>query len=144
MITMLILYAPDEPVMKKCAEHLRKAFDRKVFRVIARSASQSHLSDMAAVQAVILGSLPEDGAPVHPDFAEFMRAFSGVNLSGRCAAFFGEKGTDTVAALAAALEDSDISRFGEPLALEKTGCDVQKVKRWAAQYSNFIRKNLHD
>jgi flavodoxin len=144
MITMLILYAPESPALKKCAESLRKAFDRKIFKVTASSAAKSHLSDIAGVKAVILGSWAEDGSPVHTDFAEFIRAFSGVNLSGRCAAFFGEKGSDTAADFTAALADSGISIFKEALVLQEKGCDTQKMKQWAGQYSSYIRKNLHD
>ena len=143
-IPILILYAPEKPAMKKHAESLRKAFDRRVFRVFARSAAVSHLPDIAAVKAVILGCREENDAPVHADFTEFVRAFAGVNLAGRCAAFFGEKGSQTADRFAASLEDSDISLYGEPLVLQENGFDAQKLKRWAGQFSGFIRKNIHD
>ena len=130
--------------MKKCAELLRKAFDRKAFTATAQSASSSHLSDVAAARAVILGSATEEDTPVHADFTELVRAFSGVNLAGRCAAFFAEKASETAGAFAAALSDSDISMFGEPLVLDEKGFDGPQLKRWAGQFSAFIRKHLHD
>jgi flavodoxin len=144
MIQLLILYAPEQSALKKCAESLQKAFDKKIFRTIVRSAAKSHLPDIASAQAVILGCRAQDGAPVHADFAEMVRSFSGVNLAGRCAGFFGEKGSATAGEFASALADSDIVIYGEPLVLDEKGFDAQKMKRWTAQFSTFVRKNLND
>jgi flavodoxin len=144
MIKVVILYAPQDPAVKRFAETVQKAFDKKTFKVTVKSASQSQMPDITAADAVILGSKADDGTAVHSDFSELMRAFTGVNLSGRCAAFFGSQGTKTAHKFADALADSDISVFESPLVFQEKGAEAQKIKRWAAQFAAYIRKKLHE
>jgi flavodoxin len=144
MIKVVILYAPQDAAVKKFADCVQKAFDKKSFKVAALSAGKAHIPDIAAVDAVILGSCSESVADVHEDFAELLRAFSGVNFAGRCAAFFTDKGSDAAGEFSSALVDSEISIFAEPLAYQEKEADAQKVKRWVAQFMSFIRKNIHE
>ncbi len=144
MIKVVILYAPQDAVVKKFADCVQKAFDRKSFKVTVMGAGKAHIPDIAAVDAVILGSRSENGVDIHADFSELRRAFSGVNFAGRCAAFFADKGSDTAGELTASLADSEIAVFTEPLAYQDKEADAQKIKHWVTQFSSFIRKNLHE
>jgi flavodoxin len=144
MIKVVILYAPQDAAVKKFADSVQKAFDKKSFKVTVTGAGKAHIPNIAAAEAVILGSRTENGADMHEDFSELLRAFSGVNFAGRCAAFFAEKGSGTATVFAEALADSEISLFPEPLTFQEKIIDSQKIKRWVSQFSSYIRKNLHD
>ncbi|MBN2353986.1 MAG: flavodoxin family protein [Spirochaetales bacterium] len=144
MFKVVILYAPQDASVRKFADCVQKAFDRKQFKATTTGAGKAHVPDIAAVDAVIFGSRAENGINVHADFTELMRAFSGVNFAGRCAAFFADKGSGIAGEFARALADSEISVFSETLAFQEKATDTQKIKRWVDQYSTFIRKNVHE
>ncbi len=144
MFKVVILYAPQDAAVRKFADCIQKAFDRKTFKATALGAGAAHIPDIAAVDAVILGSRAENGLDVHTDFSELMRAFSGVNFAGRCAAFFADRGSGTAGKFTGALEDSEISVFSEPLMFQEKETDTRKIKDWVGHYSSFIRKNVHE
>jgi flavodoxin len=144
MTKVVILYAPQDAAVKKLADCIQKSFDRKSFKAMVLCAAKANIPDMAAVDAVILGSRSENGVDIHADFSELMRAFAGVNFAGRCAAFFADKASKTADEFASALAASDISIFPEALPFQEKGPDAVKVKRWVTQLSSFIRKNHHD
>lgn len=143
MLRVCILYAPDEIGLRRLAESLQKAFDHKKFILTVKGAAKANMADITAAQAVIFGCRGLGSLAIHPDFAEFVRAFSGVNLSGRSAAIFMEKDTATYLEFAAALKDTDIALFDEPLLVTKT-INQAELEAWVKRFIIFIEEHDYE
>lgn len=143
MTRVIIIYAPDDTATKKCADHLQKAFTKKEFFVDTRCAGKADIADIAAADAVILGSRGNRAVAIHADYQELLRAFSGVNFAGRIAGIYMEKDTNTFIEFSEALKDSDILIFDEPLFIPEKGIENTELTRWVKKYSTFLKENLH-
>jgi flavodoxin len=143
MIKILILYAPQDSGMKKFVDALQKAFPGKEFMVSVKSSSKAQIPDIAAADAAIFGSKGNSAISIHTDYKELLRAFGGVNLSGRSVGFFIEKDTSTFEDFSNALKESDIAIFEEPLIYQERGLDFKQLKRWISQFILFVRRNMH-
>ena len=143
MLRVCILYAPDESGLKRLAESLLKAFDHKKFSLTVKTAAKATIADVTAAQAVIFGCRSQGGLAIHPDFAEFVRAFKGVNLSGRSAAIFMEKDTATYLEFASALKDTDIALFDEPFLISKN-LNQAECEAWVKRFIIFIEEHDYE
>lgn len=144
MTRIIILYAPDDPAMRKISDQVQKAFDKKQYHITIKNAQRSSIAEIAASQAVIFGSRGNSAVPIHSDYQELVRAFSGVNLAGKSAAIVMEKETETFMEFSAVLKDSEISIFDEPLFLTVQHSENTEIARWVKKYCAFIKEHAYE
>jgi flavodoxin len=94
--------------MQRLAHHLEGSFDRNSFKVTSKPADQAAIPDLTASDLFVLGSLPDEGDPIHSDFSEILRALGGITLAGRVAGAFSVSSEPTVNAFRQALEDCEL------------------------------------
>ena len=105
----VIIYAPETNQMDRLVARLRECFDRDRFKVEVKTAGQAAVPDLARADLFLLGSLPEGKDPIHPDFAEILRALSGITLAGRVGGLFTVDSEATLAAFRRALQDCELA-----------------------------------
>ncbi|MCK5006956.1 MAG: hypothetical protein KAR73_06170 [Spirochaetales bacterium] len=108
MYRAVIIYAPAEDQMQQLVHRLEECFDRDSYEVEVKAADQSTIPDLTAADLFLLGSLPDGGKPIHPDFSEILRALGGITLAGRVGGVFSVDSEPTVQAFRQALKDCEL------------------------------------
>ncbi len=108
MYRAVIIYAPADDQMQKLVRDIEECFDIDEFKVEIKAADQSHIPDLTAADLFLLGSLPEGGKPIHPDFSEILRALGGITLAGRVGGLFSVNSEPTIMAFRQALKDCEL------------------------------------
>jgi flavodoxin len=108
MYRAVIIYAPAEDRMQKLVRDLEECFDRDNFKVKITAADRSTVADLTAADLFLLGSLPEGGKAIHPDFSEILRALGGITLAGRVGGLFSVDSKPTIEIFRQALKDCEL------------------------------------
>ena len=103
MYRAAIIYAPADDQIQQLVHRLEECFDRDSYEVEIKAAAQSTIPDLTAADLFLLGSLPEGGDPIHPDFSEILRALEGITLAGRVGGLFSMDSEPTLEAFRQAL-----------------------------------------
>ena len=104
----VIIYAPSEELMEQLVLRLADCFDGEQFKVATHSADQAAIPDLTGADIFLLASLPAGREPIHPDFAEILRALQGITLAGRVGGAFSVDSEPTVGAFRQALQDCEL------------------------------------
>mgnify|MGYP000066165156 CR=1 FL=1 len=143
MLRAAVIYAPDEAPMRDLAQRVAAALDRGRFVVVVKPAAQAAIPDLAASDLVLLGSAAQGAAAVHSDFAELLRALSGVNLAGRVAGLFSSGGEAALLALKKALKDTDIHLAAENLLPAGHARSGRRIAEWIALLTEQLETITH-
>jgi flavodoxin len=108
MYRAVIIYAPAEDRMQELVRDLEECFDRDNFKVKITAAGRSTVADLTAADLFLLGSLPEGGKAIHPDFSEILRALGGITLAGRVGGLFSVDSKPTIEIFRQALKDCEL------------------------------------
>jgi hypothetical protein len=95
-------------MIQRLVRRLADCFDGERFKVATCSADQAAIPDLAAADIFLLASLPSGGQPIHPDFAEILRALGGITLAGRVGGVFSVDSEATLKAFRRALQDCEL------------------------------------
>ena len=95
------------------------------------------MSDNKHCRLLILGSGPAGEVPIHSDFAEILRALSGITLAGRVAGVFSTAGEPTLAAFREALQDCELE-LPERNFLNLSGRQEPELERWTAELTGQL------
>jgi hypothetical protein len=71
---------------------------------------------------------------IHGDFSEMVRAFGGMNLSGKLAGFVSLGDNDSSGLFRKALLDTNISMFKETLSVDRLKGESEKLRTWIDKY----------
>ena len=104
----VIICAPAEESMEQLVRRVADGFDSEQIQVEIKSADQATIPDLAGADIFLLASLAAGQQPIHPDFAEILRALKGITLAGRVAGAFSVDSEPTVRALRQALQDCEL------------------------------------
>ena len=104
----VIIYAPAEAQLEQLVRRLADCFDDEQFKIAACSADQAGVPDLAGADIFLLASLPAGRQPIHPDFAEILRALRGITLAGRVGGAISVGSEPTVQAFRLALRDCEL------------------------------------
>jgi hypothetical protein len=104
----VIIYAPVDPVIEQLVRRLADCFDTDRFEVATCSADQATIPDLTAADVFLLASLPSGGQPIHPDFADILRALRGITLAGRVGGAISVDSEPTLKAFRRALLDCEL------------------------------------
>lgn len=85
MIKTLIVYEDGKPELERCARLIAGGLPSATHEVRMRTASAVSIPDILASKLYFFGAEAEHS----PSYAEVARVFSGINLAGRSAAYFG-------------------------------------------------------
>jgi flavodoxin len=141
MYHCVIIYAPQDQELKETIKRIKNIFTEKIFKLQILSASEANISDIALADLVILGSKKDGASSIHKDFAELLRTFTGINLSGKMVGFITTKGSNTFIDFKNALKDSGITYFEEPLHIEEAKeTDNKKIKNWVEKIKNTFKE----
>jgi hypothetical protein len=77
------------------------------------TADQASIPDLTRADVFLLASLPSGEQPIHPDFAEILRALQGITLAGRVGGAFSVDSEATVRAFRQALRDCELDLAAE-------------------------------
>lgn len=139
MYRAAIIYAPEEQRMLELVRSLEQSLDPGRFVVKTKGAAEAHMPDLAASDLFLLGSLPDGGQPIHPDFSEMLRALKGITLAGRVGGVFSLDSEATLAAFAEALEDCELDLPPECfLSVTGQGPEREKLARWAQELAGRL------
>jgi hypothetical protein len=105
----VIIYAPAEELMNQLVRRLADCFDGEQFKVEIETADQAAIPDLTRADVFLLASLPSGLQPIHPDFAEILRALQGITLAGRVGGAFSVDSEPTVRAFRQALQDCELA-----------------------------------
>jgi hypothetical protein len=130
MFRAAVIYAPADAPMQGLAERVAAALDHRRFAVALKPAAQAAIPDLAACDLLLIGAAPQGRAAVHPDFAELLRALTGVNLAGRVAGLFTPAGEASLQAIRKALKDTDIRLEPQNLFLAEESKGAGQVAKW--------------
>jgi len=140
MFRAAVIYAP--AALQVVAERISAALNRKRFQVSVKPAEQASIPDLAAADLVLLGSSAQAhaqaGAALPVEFAELLRALSGINLAGRVGGIFAAGSDAPLAAWKKALQDSDL-RVDENL-LRCDQADAQALRGWVAKLARQVEE----
>jgi flavodoxin len=136
MFRVAVIYAP--AALQAAAERIADSLDRQRFRVLVKPADQASVPDLAAADLVLLGSSAQGRAALPAEFAEIVRALSGIDLSGRVAGVFAAGSDAPLAAWKKALKDSGI-RLEESL-LRSDGTDAKALGAWLAALTGQVEE----
>ena len=133
MYRVVIIYAPAEDRMQKLVRDLEECFDRDNFKVKIKAADRSTVADLTAADLFLLGSLPEGGKAIHPDFSEILRALGGITLAGRVGGLFSVDSEPTIEIFRQALKDCELVLSDQNfLNLEPDRLDPTVLRDWVA------------
>jgi flavodoxin len=104
----VIIYAPAGGLMERLVRRLADCFDSERFKVATHSADQAEIPDLTGADLFLLASLPAGQQPIHPDFAEILRALKGITLAGRVGGVLSIDSEPTVSAFRQALQDCEL------------------------------------
>jgi flavodoxin len=104
----VIIYAPAEESMEQLVRRLADCFDGERFKVEIKNADQASIPDLTGADVFLLASYPAGQQPIHPDFAEILRALQGITLAGRVGGAFSVDSEPTVRAFRQALRDCEL------------------------------------
>jgi hypothetical protein len=104
----VIIYAPEGQPLEQLVRRLADCFDGERFKVTTCSADQAAIPDLTAADIFLLASLPAGEQPIHPDFAEILRALHGITLAGRVGGAVSLESEPTVKAFRRALQDCEL------------------------------------
>jgi flavodoxin len=136
MFRAAVIYAP--AALQAAAERIADSLDRQRFRVLVKPADQASIPDLAAADLVLLGSSAQGRAALPAEFAEIVRALSGIDLGGRVAGVFAAGSDAPLAAWKKALKDSGI-RLEENL-LRSDGADSKTLSGWVAGLTRQVEE----
>ena len=138
MFRAAVIYAPSS--REDVAERISASLDRKRFRVSVKPAGQASIPDLAAADLVLLGSSAQaqGRAALPAEFAEILRALSGINLAGRVAGIFAAGGDAPLAAWKKALKDCGI-RLDDNL-LRVDGADPKALSGWVGGLARQVEE----
>jgi flavodoxin len=136
MFRAAVIYAP--AALQAMAERIADSLDRQRFRVLVKPADQASIPDLAAADLVLLGSSAQGRAALPAEFAEIVRALSGIDLGGRVAGVFAAGSDAPLAAWKKALKDSGI-RLEENL-LRSDGADSKTLSGWVAGLTRQVEE----
>jgi flavodoxin len=139
----LIIYAPSQDPMDRLAQRLGECFDRKLFTVEIKGADQAAIPDLAAADLFLLGSLPAGDQPIHPDFAEILRALNGITLAGRVGGVFAVDSEPTLSAFRRALQDCELVLSDENFRnMSGAGTDSKELGDWVSALTRQLQDRL--
>jgi flavodoxin len=104
----VIIYAPAGGLMERLVRRVADGFDDKQFEVASHSADQAAIPDLTGADVFLLASLPTGQQPIHPDFAEILRALKGITLAGKVGGALSIDSEPTVSAFRQALRDCEL------------------------------------
>ena len=133
MYWAVIIYAPADDQMQQLVHRLEECFDRYNYKVEIKAAGQAAMPDLSAADLFLLGSLPEGGKPIHPDFSEILRALGGITLAGRVGGLFSMDSEPTLEAFRQALKDCELVLSDQSfLNLKAHQLDPTVLRGWVA------------
>jgi flavodoxin len=133
MYRVVIIYAPAEDRMQKLVRDLEECFDRDNYKVKIKAADRSTVADLTAADLFLLGSLPEGGKAIHPDFSEILRALGGITLAGRVGGLFSVDSEPTIEIFRQAMKDCELVLSDQNfLNLEPDRLDPTVLRDWVA------------
>jgi len=150
MYRLTILYAPGDEEHRAPAEELAARFSQPDLETVVKAARDAQIPDVTASDLVVFGSAVAAGGGLHPDFAEMIRAFEGINLAGRLSAFLAYQesgGKDGAPALfRRALGETEIAVFPEVLNLPDSSSDAPSagMASWADRLYTTFKDGLHE
>ncbi len=133
MLRAAVIYAP--AALQTVAERIAASLERKRFQVNLKPAGQASIPDLAAADLVLLGSSAQGRAALPAEFAEILRALSGINLAGRVGGVFAAGSDAPLTAWKKALKDCGI-RLEENL----LRCDVAEAQALSAWVEGLARQ----
>jgi hypothetical protein len=104
----VIIYAPSVDRMEQLVRRLADCFDGRQIEVDTCAADRAAITDLTRADLFLLASLPSGDQPIHPDFAEILRALRGISLAGRSGGACSVDSEATVSAFRRALGDCEI------------------------------------
>jgi hypothetical protein len=133
MYRAVIIYAPTDDQMHKLVRDLEECFDRDSYKVEMKAARQAAIPDLTSADLFLLGSLPDGGRPVHPDFSDILRALGGITLAGRVGGVFSVDSNPTIEAFRQALKDCELVLSDQSfLNLKPDRLDPAVLRGWVA------------
>jgi hypothetical protein len=137
----IIIYAPVEETMEQLVRRLADCFDGNRFKVATCMAAQAAIPDLTRADVFLLASLPSGQQPIHPDFAEILRALQGITLAGRVGGAVSVDSEATVRAFRQALQDCELALPVENFrSLSRENLQSSDLKAWI----NAITRQLED
>jgi hypothetical protein len=123
MTKTLIVYEDGKPDLEKSAKLIASGLPVESYEVRVRAASTVSIPDILASKFYFFGA----EASRSPSYAEVARVFSGINLAGRSAAYFGPS-REAVASLRKMAADTDLGSAGKDLVEAKP--EPETVSAW--------------
>ncbi len=143
MYRAAVIYAPEEDRVRTVAQAAAAALDARGVRVTLKEAVNAGIPDLTASDLIFLGCCSDDVGPIHHEFAEMVRALSGVNLAGRVAGVFGVDSPQTPRAFREALRDSEVTLEGGAELAVQGPADPARIAAWADGLTSRLEELLN-
>ena len=145
MYRAAIIYAPADDQIQQLVHRLEECFDRDSYEVEIKAAAQSTIPDLTAVDLFLLGSLPEGGDPIHPDFSEILRALEGITLAGRVGGLFSMDSEPTLEAFRQVLKNCELVLSDQSFLNLRAGqLDPPVLGGWVAALTRQLEDQARD
>lgn len=144
MIKILILFAPQDDVLKDICENLGSHFDANQYQIKILSANKSSMPDLSAADIIILSSAKGKTKANHSDYNEIIRSAQGINFAGRTAGFLSFSSEGLFEKFSADFNDSEISIFPEVLDIDINSINKKALQNWAQGLEKFHRVKLNE
>lgn len=123
MMKTLIVYEDGKPDLEKSAKLIASGLSESDFEIRLRAASTVSIPDILASKLYFFGA----EIPHSPSYAEIARIFSGINLAGRSAAYFGPS-AEAINSLRKMASETDLAATGKDLVDANPGPDA--ISAW--------------
>lgn len=107
-IRAVLVHAASDSRMGQVVGDLQEALAGMGCKVVVRPAAEARATDLAASDLVILGSAPQGGEAIHPDFSELLRTLRGMTLANRAVGVFSLGEESTLLEFRSALRDCEV------------------------------------
>jgi flavodoxin len=145
MFNVAIIYAPEDADIHEYAQQIHNEFKKSDMMATLKKAGKASIPDIAAADIVVFGSKEQEKDPIHSDFSQLIRSFSGVNLAGRAAAFFIMENSSTLSEFKKVLNDSDIHFYKPPLYIKKDEqkANTKAIAKWVKDVYKSYKEMMH-
>lgn len=116
MMKTMVVYEDGIPGLEESAKLIASELSSRSHEVRLRAASMVSIPDILATRFYFLGA----EHPNSPSYVEVARVFTGINLAGRSAAYFGSSAS-ALASLKEMAADTDLKAVGPDLVEAKPG-----------------------
>jgi hypothetical protein len=142
MYRMSVLYTPEKDIIKKFIKILKVFFNKNGIEVAAKNSAEAAITDILGSDIVVYTA--GDEADIKNQFKEIIRAFKGMNLSGRYSAFvsFGKK--SAALEIKNELADTGVTVYNRQLILDCEKLDEKFIRSWAEKLLKELKKNFHE